>query len=441
MRIIFTLLLALCSATALAARHEMALSATMASQLDRLPLDTHLVISGFPDGHGGTHTVQFKRIDIHAPGARLIVIDASGEREIPRSQRIELIGYDDSGQMRVHLGFDPGLRNLVGSGSAAAGNFAIHAQADSHGSRLVVQPSEEALPAGVTPQILGTDDAVPNPQARPLPPLTLGLDAVTAASRSAVVAVDVDQALLVKRFGGAGNTAAATSWIADLFASMNIMYERDLNVTLLQGTTIFRSSGTPYTISSGAADGTDLDNFGNYWQANHAGVSRAFAMLLSGAMTSGNSASGIAWVNAYCSSTYSYSVNKVFTNPAIGVASSARLVGHELGHNFGADHTHCTNATTGAYPTGSGTIDQCFKGESGRGCYAGAVSCPTSGPGFPQGSVMSYCHTSAPNGAACGQNVSQFHPTQITTLSALIAQNTPACIAQVSDQIFKNGFD
>ncbi|MCC7255758.1 MAG: hypothetical protein IT467_07475, partial [Dokdonella sp.] len=241
--------------------------------------------------------------------------------------------------------------------------------------------------------------------------------------------------------GGAGNTAAATSWIADLFASMNVMYERDLNVTLLQGTTIFRSSGTPYTISSGAADGTDLDNFGNYWQANHAGVSRAFAMLLSGAMTSGNSASGIAWVNAYCSSTYSYSVNKVFWSSGIGVGSSARLVGHELGHNFGADHTHCTNATTGAYPTGNGTIDQCFKGESGRGCYAGAVSCPTSGPGFPQGSVMSYCHTSAPNGAACGQNVSQFHPTQITTLSALIAQNTPACIAQVSDQIFKNGFD
>ncbi|MBX3688861.1 M12 family metallo-peptidase [Dokdonella sp.] len=440
MRIIFTLLLALCSATALAARHEMALSASMSSQLDRLPLDTQLVISGFPDGHGGTHTVQFKRIDVYAPGARLIVIDANGEREIPRSQRIELIGTDEDGQMRVHLGFDPGLRNLVGSGSAPAGNFAIHAQADSHGSRLVVQPSEEALPAGVTPQILGTDDAIPNPQARPLPPLTLGLDAVTAASRSAVVAVDVDQELLVKRFGGAGNTAAAASWIADLFASMNVMYERDLNITLLQGTTIFRSGGTPYTISTSNADGTDLDNFGNYWQAHHAGVSRVFAMLLSGRMTSGNSASGIAWVNAYCSSTYSYSVNKVFWNSGIGVDSSARIVGHELGHNFGADHTHCTSASNGTYPTASNTIDKCFNAESG--CYAGTPSCPTSGPGFPKGSVMSYCHVGTSSGGAnCGSNVLQFHPVQVTTLSALIAQNTPACIAPSVDQIFKNGFD
>jgi len=227
---------------------------------------------------------------------------------------------------------------------------------------------------------------------------------------------------------------------------MNVMYVRDLNVMLQQGTTIFRTGATPYTIAlNAAANGTDLNNFGNYWQANHAAVDRDFTMLLSGQMTGGFSASGIAWINSYCNKNGnggSYSVNKVFTSSQVGVDLSARIVGHELGHNFGAAHTHCTSAANGAtWPVSSNTIDVCYKGESGSGCYGGAVSCPTAGPGHPLGSLMSYCNTSAPNGAACGQNVLQFHPTQITTLMGYIASHTPACLSATADVIFKNGFD
>ena len=49
-----------------------------------------------------------------------------------------------------------------------------------------------------------------------------------------------------------------------------------------------------------------------------ASTPRSFAMLLSGKSSSGNSASGIAWIDAYCetqSQGGSYSVNQVFTNP------------------------------------------------------------------------------------------------------------------------------
>ncbi len=52
---------------------------------------------------------------------------------------------------------------------------------------------------------------------------------------------------------------------------------------------------------------------------------------------------------------------------------------------------------------------------------------------------MSYCNMI---GCGGGQNVLQFHPTQIATLSALVAQNTPTCLAVGStDLIFANGFD
>lgn len=350
--------------------------------------------------------------------------------------------------MRVHLAFDPGFRNIVGSGFSASGTFAISARTDGSGTHLVAKPTAETLPAGVAPQVIGDDDGVPSPLALPPPLLTLDIDTTTAAPRGVAVAVDVDHELLVNRFGGVAtaNQTAATNWIADLFATMNVMYVRDLDVTLQLGTTILRTGATPYTIAAdAAANTTDLNNFGNYWQTNEAGVPRAFAMLLSGRMTSGFSASGIAWVNSYCRTPGnggSYSVNKVFTSSQVGVDLSARVVGHELGHNFGASHTHCTSASTGAYPVATGTIDQCYKGESGSGCYAGTVSCPASGPGAPLGSIMSYCNNNSSNGANCGQNVLQFHPVQIATLSTLIAQNTASgCLASSSDVIFKNGFD
>lgn len=437
-----------CSASAFAAPHELSLSSTRIDQLGTLAVDAGLTIESFPDGSGGTHDVRFKRIDVYAAGARVIAVGADGEHEVPRSARVELIGSDDSGKMRVHLAFDPGFRDVVGSGFSASGTFAIGARSDASGAHLVVRPSAEALPEGVTPQVIGDDDGVPSPLASPSPLLMLGIDTTTVAPRGAVVAIDVDHELLVNRFGGvaAANQTAATNWIADLFATMNVMYVRDLNVTLQQGTTILRTGATPYAIAANvAASNADLNNFGNYWQTNYAGTKRAFAALLSGQMTSGFSASGIAWINSYCQtagSGGSYSVNKVFTSSQVGVDLSARIVGHELGHNFGASHTHCTSASTGAFPVATGTIDQCYKGESASGCYAGAVSCPASGPGAPLGSIMSYCNNNSSNGANCGQNVLQFHPVQIAKLSALIAQNTTSgCLAASSDVIFKNGFD
>ncbi|GAA0711558.1 M12 family metallo-peptidase [Dokdonella soli] len=417
------------------------------AQIDRLaalPVGADMVIDNFPDGFGGSTSLRFKRIDVYATGARIIAMAADGEHELPRSRRIELIGTNAAGDVRASLAFDPGFAQLRGAGSSPGGAFAITASNGAKGMLFSVIPAKEALPPGVVPEIIPNEDGLPSSQ--PMPDaLTLSLVGKTATAnpRAAIVAVDVDRELLVNRFGGTGNAnvSAATSWIADLFATMNVMYQRDLNVTLEQGTTIFRVSGTPYSISTNmSANSTDLGNFGTYWQDNEASVQRDFTVLLSGQLTGGFSASGIAWINAYCitsSNGGSYSVNKVFTSSSVGVDLSARLVGHELGHNFGAAHTHCTDVTTGAYSVATNTIDQCYKGESSSGCYGGAVSCPAGGAG----TLMSYCNVGGSNGANCGQNALQFHSTQITTLSALIASNTPSCLSATTDLIFANGFD
>jgi metallopeptidase family M12-like protein len=446
-RLIFSaVLMAAASASAVAA--PALLDRAKVDTLNALPVGSRVVIESFPDGFGGQSSLTFERVDVYARGARVIVADASGEHEVPRSARVELIGKNASGDVRVSLAFDPGVVNVSGVGTSASGTFVVSAERSANGLALRAVPVESTYPPGVVPTVLGTDDALPS--GRPDPTalqIALTGEAPAGSLRYAVVAVDTDNEFMSERF--TNSTSAASSWIADLFATMNVMYERDLNVMLLQGTTILRTATDPYNQDDTPADGTDLDEFGTYWQANYASTPRAFAMLLSGKSSSGNSASGIAWIQAYCeaqSQGGSYSVNQIFTNPQVDVSLSARIVGHELGHNFGAYHTHCTNAASGGAPTATNTIDQCFNGEAGSGCYSGAVSCPTAGPGHPLGTLMSYCNQghptgTPPNGANCGQNVLQFHPTQVTVLNSLIAQNMSCLSTTNGDVIFRGTFE
>jgi hypothetical protein len=436
-KVLFLLVLLFDSANASAAQNARTLDRATLDRLEGLAVGASLTIDRFPDGFGGQSSLRFERVEIYAPDARIVVVDENGEHEIARSKRVELIGSNASGDVRASLAFDPGFENVNGVGTSSSGTYVIGGTRSASGMTLRAAPSTMTLPAGVVPKIVPSDDALPSGRAMP-DALTLSMtQAPDGALRGAVVAVDTDNELMSERFNN--NPTAATSWIADLFTTMNVMYQRDVNVMLLQGTTFLRTTADPYVQNNTPADGADLSEFGTYWQVHYGNVPRSFAMLLSGKSPNGNQASGIAWVNAYCetqSQSGSYSVNQVFTNAGINVSFSALIVAHELGHNFGAYHTHCTNITNGNAPTGTNTIDKCWN-ESG--CYSGATSCPTSGPGAPAGTVMSYC-----NQLDCGptgQNVLIFHPTQINVLNALIAQNTPSCLSATTDIIFKNGFD
>lgn len=415
-------------------------TSTLAS-LARLPVGAQLRLEAFPVGPGRSAPIDFERIEIYAPGARIVQIGADGEHELPRSTRVHLLGTTDDGNSRVVLSFDPGQDAAPqGAGTGPSGAFVLRGERSAAGWRLVAINPVDALPAGVVPEFAANEDSLPNPEAgAPLAGMA-GPDLGAAAASVAVVAVDTDNEWLNLRFNN--NTAQATAWIADLFAQVNLIYQRDLGVLLQQGTTFLRTAPDPYTSTGSPASSVHLNEFGSYWQNHYSSggnaVPRAFAMLLSGKSSSGNSASGIAWVNSYCrtqSNGGSYSVVQAFTNPGVGVGSSAFIVAHELGHNFGAAHTHCTNASSGNWPTNTNTIDQCFSGEGS--CYTGVTSCPAAGPGAPKGTLMSYCHTS---GASCGSNVLQFHPTQITQLRSYVAQNTPGCLRPHSDIIFSNGF-
>src|SRR6185312_9744582 len=87
----------LIAATTGASAAPLVLDHAKLSSLDGLAIGSKVVVDGFPDGSGGAAKLTFERVAVYAPGARLIVADASGEHEVPLGKRVELIGKDAAG--------------------------------------------------------------------------------------------------------------------------------------------------------------------------------------------------------------------------------------------------------------------------------------------------------------------------------------------------------
>lgn len=98
-------------------------------------------------------------------------------------------------------------------------------------------------------------------------------------------------------------------------------------------------------------------------------------------ITLGNGNGGIAYVDVLCSSNFGYGYSDIsggYSNfPTY--SWSVNVLAHELGHNFGSDHTH--DCVWG--PSKDMALDGCFSPEGS--CSKGPL--PSNG-----GTIMSYCH-------------------------------------------------
>lgn len=418
------------------------------------------VLDAFPAGPTTSASITFQRAQIYANDAHIFVVTENGKSEVPRSDRIFLRGYSTDRRVRIAMTLNADGTFADGNGSGSEGAFALKASRDAEGiHHFTALLLKDAKPPGLKGEYRCSNDDVQSP----IPEFPLDLvssipparsaPAVSASAPSpyglAVVAIDTDSLFMSLLF--TNNAANATTWIAKLFNTMNTMYETDLDVQLVQGTTFLRVGTDPYgTANTVPVDTADVDVFASYWKTNYSGVKRAFATLLSGRGPCSScgtncitcNAFGLAWVNQYCQTgtvngmghtVGSYSVEQLYGNILLdpNADDAARLVGHELGHNFGADHTHCTDKSTGQFAVATNTIDQCANFESTRGCYAGALSCPAGG----SGTIMSYC-----NNAGCGDNLLQFNDKQISvTIAPKVTTATPVCL--LTDQIFVDQFE
>ena len=386
---------------------EANLSAAETTKARQTAIGQSLTFENLPLGSERNGSVRMKRIDVYAPGAKILLVDKDGYRELPRSTWVHFIA-DSSVPNAPRLGL-----SIAPDGKSAAGVLladdgrTMAISGSPLGAGLSFELQETKQDKNGKPTLFACDNDRPSWKSMVITDHSSSIADIKTiqipkgATRSAVVAIDTDNELLQLKF--ADNTGNASNYFAQLFVALNVVYERDLDLRILQGTTILRTSNIPdpYTTTSTSAQ---LTEFGTLWQNTQSGVSRAFAMFISGKASSPNSASGIAWVLGaaanYCQSTNAvgghYSVSQVFKFQGATAANDLSVIAHELGHNLGAFHAHCSNATTGVGGQSGNTIDQCFNTEGG--CYSGPQICPATSTvnGVPnvQGTLMSYCHLS-----------------------------------------------
>ncbi|MEO1084698.1 MAG: M12 family metallo-peptidase, partial [Acidobacteriota bacterium] len=326
------------------ASESVALPASISSALRSAAADTEVILEHFPVAPGQRDEIRVRRFDPYARGAKIWLHRGRSEaQELPRSTRQHFLGRSSDGTAGIALHLDPTSGAL--SGMVVGGRGSVDLQASPDGpSRLEVVAKElqdahlettcggEKLPVPFDAMLRASAPQIGEPPAF----------SRMSATFEAVIAVDTDNELLDIRFSN--NTATATNYLADLFVEMNVYYQRDLSLTLLQGDTFLRVDpdpnptydDDPWNVTASPAQGANLSEFGSYWASNMGSVDRVFAMLLSGKSSSEFSSSGIAWVDGYCetqSTGGGYSVSQTFLFTSNTVNSGVRLIGHELGHN------------------------------------------------------------------------------------------------------------
>jgi hypothetical protein len=198
-----------------------------------------------------------------------------------------------------------------------------------------------------------------------------GTDALTAADCR--VAVETDYQLFQK-FGTAGGV---TSYVTGLFAAVSDRYFTDVQTTLsIAYLGVYTTASDPWTSQdSGGNSSTLLSEFVGAWAPNHWPASANIAHFVSGANLGG----GVAYLNVLCNQSFGFGVSgnvagnidwSTWTGLPGNFTWDFVVVAHEIGHNFGAQHTHdyCP------------PLDLCY-----TNC-TGTTSCS-------QGTIMSYCHT------------------------------------------------
>lgn len=375
----------------------MTVDATAMVSLERA---AHAVVHGFPVDASTAATVTLTRVRPVADGRTIVVLGSDrGDRRIalpsvvcfrgaidgePRSRvflaliRDEMVGFVEHGD---------GVRWIIGPANAAATRDVETDTAADDASMLRPHTivSEATFPHELR-------DLISNCAAERTPGYHYGLKAPAgaASSDSALlelrVAVEADNEYY-RRTGG--TPERAVGYTIALFSMVSSIFEDEVGVTIHLPWIKVWATQDPYQV---AGNGYALwGKVPAYWKQNYDTVERDIAHVMTASDWGGG---GIGFRGegidggspAICSREYGYSMTSprgVLNYPTFAFTYDVYIVAHELGHNFGARHTH--DCWWGP------ALDTCLtKDDStfgmGDACYSRPiVPLPSSG------SIMSYC--------------------------------------------------
>jgi hypothetical protein len=233
------------------------------------------------------------------------------------------------------------------------------------------------------------------------------------------IAIDIDK----YTYDTFGDCDAAINWSLAVLAGVDEIYRTSMNdmVTLQASYINIWLTTDPYASYVENA-GSMLDALRSTWQ-NDATLNASNHDLIHLMTKRGNTGTGgIAWLDGLCNS-YGVAFSAHMDNSTnFNIPSynwNLNVVGHEIGHNFGASHTHWCG-----WP--GGPIDNC-------GDLEGSCSGYTNNPTGQLGTMMSYCH------AIGGGSVTlAFH--QIVIDNALApGANSASCIGTCAGTVYSCG--
>ncbi len=387
------------------------------------------------DGEEAAFSLNLQRFEVFKTNAVITVHNAKGEQQLKptlsayyrgsiagKPESVAVLSADPTGAMR-------GIVQLKGKIWVLAGGQAAGISASGLSS---VEIQQSGLSDNAAAFRCDVDKLSKTLQASPTKlENNVPIKALQAGQYYQVpVAIETD----AEFYNIFNSTAAATTYIGNLFAYASTIYKQEANAELLVGSVSLWANGANSDPWNHTSTDQGLDDFLSYWKNNHSTTPRAIAHFLSGRNLGG----GIAYLGVLCNKNYGYGYsaalegNFSLANPK--PVWDIIVVSHEIGHNFDSDHTHEYQNIGGD----SQAVDACYNSNTGpTGTLPGIGSLSGGTVGTGTGTIMSYCHLNSGGNSNISLTFGKNHlygikayrvSDVISNHVAQAAANNPSCI-------------
>ncbi len=335
------------------------------------------IVLNVPVSRNHTVRLNLTRFDILTPNAKIVSRTARGNEEVPVSSldlaviyKGKLEGLDNS---LVSITFTKD--DMTGLMISEADNYIIGPVKDNAGNNTdnVILYKESDLKIKNTFQC-ATEDNLSSEYIDRMKQIIMQRmnDNSPTDLYVAEIALEIDFPTYTTYGSSITNT---TNYALALMSAASAIYMKEVNVKFVVPYIRIWTTVDPYT---GTNSNAILNQFRAEWNANQQSVPRTLAHFIS--RRPGNMG-GIAWLNVLCANVasgfgYGFSNTDGPILPLPTYSWDVMVVCHEIGHNFGSNHTHNCGWV-------GGPIDSCYATEGG--CYSGP-------PIARVGTIMSYCH-------------------------------------------------